>query len=222
MPKVLTVRVVAPEAPGLEPLGWWSEFSQLANIGGVDLALLGSSQATYQAITEFIRPRCDVLIWSGHGQRNRLITADLRYVDGEDLATYAKPATPRVIVVAACYSAAADEDLDSITLAISQAGLNAIGMHAEVSDSGAVAFNVEFVRALAAGADLARAYRLAQKRMAEVSLDCAQNAFLMPALTNGYRVISDHVSQLDTRVGNVEHKIDQVLLRLEQLDRRRR
>jgi hypothetical protein len=219
---VLSVRVVAPEPPQLEPLGWWREFAQLSHISGVDLALLGSSEATYQAITEFLRPRCDVLIWSGHGLRNRLVTADGRFVDGEDLATYARPATPRVIVVAACYSAAADEDLDSITLAISQAGLNAIGMHAAVGDAAAVVFNVEFVRALAAGADLGRAFRLAQKRMAEVDLACAQNAFLMPALTNGYRVIADHVAQLDTRVGGVEQKIDQILLRIENLDRRRR
>lgn len=218
---MLCVRVVAPEAPGLKALGWWNEFSQLANIGGVDLELLGSTQATYQAVTEFLRGRCDVLIWSGHGDRNQLVTADERRLDGEDLATYARPAMARVIVVAACFSAAPDEDLDSITLALSQGGMNAIGMSVAVGDGAAVTFNVELVRALAAGADLARAFRLAQKRMAEVSRECAQSAFLMPALTNGYRMIADHVSQLDTRVGNVESKLDQVLTRLERLDRRR-
>lgn len=215
MSEATSVHVIAPEIEGMEPLGWWREYTQLSNIAGVEAKVLGGREATFPAVTEFMRSPCSLLLWSGHGGPNNLMCADRQSLDGDDLAMYARPSMARAVVLSACLSAYPDEDLDSLVMALSQAGMNAVGVMVTVKDAAAITFNIEFVRAMAAGADLARAYRSAQKRMAAISRNCAANAILMPALTNGYRVIADRVDRVEVRVGNMERKLDDVLTLLE-------
>ncbi len=45
----LTVTLIAPETPGLEPLGWLSEIGTIANMPGVRLAIVGGDVREHQA-----------------------------------------------------------------------------------------------------------------------------------------------------------------------------
>ncbi len=212
----LRVHVVAPEVPGKDRLDQWGELTQLAAIDGVALDVCGGPGATRQAVVDFVRRPCDVLVWSGHGGPNRLDTADGLSLDGEDLATYAKGALARVVVLMACLSGATDEDLDSLVETLSQEGLTTVGMLVSVRDRAAIAFNVEFIRALAAGASLARAFRTGRKQMRAVSADCAANVILMPGINDGMRALMDRMDGMDRRLVMVERKVDDVLVLLDQ------
>lgn len=211
MDEELSVLVIMPEAPGLPPLALWQEFNQLNDIAGIKVELVANVYATRSRIAAALRKRHDVVIWSGHGAPNRLITADGSSVDGEWLATQARCGAPVALVLAACLSGASDEDLKGIAELVSRNGVNAIGMMVAVQDTAAITYNVSFVEAMVAKANIGRAHDVARKAMKDKDPTSAQGAVLFPALSNGYRDDVDWKNEVDARLGAVERKIDMLL-----------
>ena len=91
-PTCIDALIVAPAAPGLPPLAWWSEINRLNDIQGITLTILGDTRATIAPVAQHLRQRHDIIIWSGHGTANNLILADGETIDGEWLATQRAPA----------------------------------------------------------------------------------------------------------------------------------
>ena len=200
--------VIGPEAPGLARLGWLDEVSQIGEIPGVELEFLGGRQATLAAVAARLNQAGDVAIWSGHGGPNRLLLPDGAVVDGEWLACQVKPGRLRAMVVAACYSGPHDESLQSLVEALSQAGVSAVGMWVALEDRAASVYVVEFVRALAAGANVAVAHRVAGRMMGAQYPAMAGAAFLLPGLVNGYSAIGDRLARVEGRLVGLESKIE--------------
>jgi len=214
----LNLLVIAPEAPGQQPLGWLRELGNLSAIEGVKLQLVGGNQANEPAIAQALRTNRDVVIWSGHGEPNGLVMSDGGIVDGQWLATQAKCGAPRVMVIAACGSAVKDVALQSVTQYVSRAGINAVGMPLGASDKGAIEFNTEFVRALVAGADIGTAYEVASNHARRTAPALAQGLTLTPGLTNGYRAIMQRMDEQDRRLEGMDDTQRAILARLETLE----
>jgi hypothetical protein len=204
----MNILLIGPEAPGLPRLAWLGETSAMGEIPGVTVAFLGGPQATLPGVAARLRAFHDVVIWSGHGGPNRLALADGLMVDGEWLACQLQGNPPRALVVAACFSGHHDESLQSLAEAASQVGISTVGMWVAVEDRAAGTYTVEFVRALAAGANVAVAHRVAGRMMADRFPAAAGAAFLLPGLTNGYSVINERLARVESRLTGLEGKLD--------------
>lgn len=201
----LDVIFIAPAVPGMEALAFANEVGGLRAIEGVQLDIISGDQATVDRVARALRQRADVVIWSGHGEPGRLLTAD-GAIDGEWLATQARAGAPRAMVLAACGSSVCS-DLESLLGECSHAGINVIGMPMKTADNGAMIFNKEFLRALVANADVYTAYRVAIKRLAQTNPELADGITLMPGLTNGYRFIVDRIDAQDGRFDRIEAEL---------------
>jgi len=194
------VVVIAPEAVGFAPLRWLREIGALSALAGVTVDVIGGQEAGPGAVSAGLRRRVDAVIWSGHGQPNGLLLSDGSVIDGEWIATQVRCGAPRVMVLAACGSALKDEHLESLASEVSRVGVNVVGLPMDSADLGVITFNVEFVRALVAGADCWTAHRVACKRVAGDYPELAAGIFLTPGLTNGYRVIVDRLDRMEGRL----------------------
>jgi hypothetical protein len=199
--------VIQPEAPGQKPLEWWSEISQIGEITGVDMKLIASKEARIARIATALRSPFDVVIWSGHGDAGRLVTAD-GFISADWLACQLRQAPPSLVVLAACLSGQRDSALNSIAEIVSQAGINTIGMWVSVEDRAAIIYNVELVRALSTGNDVRTAHRVALQMMAMSVPSMAGSAFLLPGMANGYGKIYDRMDGMERRLDNVEGRLD--------------
>jgi hypothetical protein len=204
----MNVLLIGPDAPGLPGLAWLGEASAMGEIPGVQVAFLGGRQATLPAVAARLAAYHDVVIWSGHGGPNRLALADGLMVDGEWLACQMQTNPPRGLIIAACFSGNHDESLQSLAEATSQVGVSTVGMWVAVEDRAAGAYTVEFVRALAAGANVAVAHRVAGRMMADRFPTAAGAAFLLPGLTNGYSAINERLARVESRLTGLEGKLD--------------
>jgi hypothetical protein len=185
----LRVTLIAPQTPGYEPLAWLDEIAAAGQMEGVQLRIVAGDDVTRARAAQALREPAEVVIWSGHGAENGLLLSDGSVIHGKWLATQARVAAPRVLVAAACGSAVMDPRLESIAGELSRAGINAVGFPLRASDRAATTYNIELLRALAAGADVGTAHEVALESAAAQSPQTAAGIYLTPALTNGYRVI---------------------------------
>ncbi len=186
MKNELTVTWIAPEVPGLQPLAFLSELGQIAKIDGVGLNIVAGTQITRSDVARALRARCDVLLWSGHGRPGELVLPD-GPVRAKWVAAQARAGVPRLVVLAACGSLLRDDGLKSMAEEVSRLGLNCVGFPLEANDAAAICFNVELVRAMAAGCAVGAAFDVALDEICNVAT--AAGVFLVPGLTNGYRDI---------------------------------
>ncbi len=202
------VIVIAPEAPGLQKLDRVEEFAGLSALAGVELQFVAGNRATLDAISAALLGGADIVVWAGHGGPNQLMAAD-GVVDGEWLASQLGYAPPRVAIIAACFSAQADETLESITNAISEGGIDCIGMTSSIADGAAILFTREFVRARVAGAGVATARRVAAK-MVQRKYPDGRTIELVPGLRNGTRAMAQRVRGIEARLDAIEKVIDRL------------
>lgn len=195
--------VIAPEAPGLPPLAMWQEISQIGDIEGVELTVCGGRAATRSRVAAQLRNPWELAIWSGHGQPGSLMAAD-GLISAEWLACQLRQAPPALAVVSACFSVARDAALGAITTAISQAGINVVGMWLAVEDRAAIVYDVELARAMASGSGVAVAHRVAVDQVALEYPKMAGCMYLTPGLVNGYRQIAQRMDGIEDRLGQVE------------------
>lgn len=193
----LRVLLVAPEAPGLPPLAWAGEAGEIAAMDGVELEIAGGPQATLTRVSGRLRGQHELVVWSGHGGANTLALAD-GVVDGEWLACQLRQSPPEAALLAACFSAAQDAALDSLTETVSRAGINVVGMWVDVADRAALVYTREFVRALLAGAGVATADRVANRMMVAAYPAAAGTVHLVPGLLNGYGEIHRRLDRLES------------------------
>jgi len=193
----LHVVVVAPETKGLPPLRWIRELGGLAEIEGVKLELIGGPTINQVQAARALRTKCDILIWSGHGHENGLVLANGQTVRGRWVATQVAAGKPRLMVLSSCGSQCKDDRQDSLTNLISKVGVNVIGFPTDLADEAAITYNMELVRALAAGSDVGMAHDVAIEAIEEQFPEMARGIQLMPGLTNGLRSLYDRMTRIE-------------------------
>jgi hypothetical protein len=201
------VLLIAPEAPGLPALDWIAELAQIAALPGVRVEMCMGQQATRAAVAMRLHQWWDCILWSGHGAPGRLALVD-GPVGSDWLACMMRQAPPGAVVLSACFSGARDAALQSMAETLSQSGITCVGMWVEVEDRAAVIYDVEFVRALASGAGVAAAHRVAVTQVALEHPSAAGAAFLLPGLVNGYGKIAAELGAIRERLEVVERKLD--------------
>jgi hypothetical protein len=107
-----------------------------------------------------------------------------------------KQQPPAVVVLSACFSGARDQALHSMAETVSQAGISCIGMWVEVLDRAAVVYDVEFVRAYAAGAPVQVAHRVALEQVTLEHPGQAGAAFFLPGWMNGYGRVTEELKEI--------------------------
>lgn len=220
---VLWIAPGLPEGSKLPALGWLDELGGIAEIQGVNLRTVTGRAATVPNVARALRTSdAELVIWSGHGQEDGLITADGTILDGEWLATQARAGAPETFLVGACYSGNRGEFLTSITEAISQAGIHAIGFTAAADDRAAAVYAIELVRALVADADVAQANRVAIRFCRQISPETAAGVVVVPAMVSGYRAIireirevRDTTDKLAGRIENLETGQEHILAKIQ-------
>ena len=210
----LRVTVIAPLCAGQQPLAWLEEIGAIAEMTGVTLRVVAGPDVTRARAAQGLRDPADVVIWSGHGTEAGLLLADGTCVSGKWLATQAKCAAPRLLVAAACGSAVTDVHLGSIAGAVSRAGVNAVGFPLRADDRAAATYNIELIRALAAGADVGTAHEVALDSAAAQHPLTAVGITLTPALTNGYRAIMLRLDALEAGQRRLEARLGEIAARL--------
>ncbi len=209
---MLKVLFIAPVAPNMERLAWHNELAALADIDGVEVTIVAGDAATIGCVARRLQQDAwDVIVFSGHGRANCLMLSDGRAIPGQWLATQAKTRAPEVVLVGACYSACADDALNSIGEAIADAGLHAICFEAAVDDLAGAVFSTEFIRSMAAVFDVARACKVATEMTALVNLQTAKSARLFRAAVNGWR-------QFTKRLDGIDIKLEEMNGRLRRLE----
>jgi hypothetical protein len=195
---------IAPEVESLPTLKWLSELGQIGQIEGVTLQTL-TGAVTKPQVVNALKRRTHVMLWSGHGEPGGLCipkytrngtapTHDL--VTPEWLAMYAVIGRPRLVILAACSSLLRDKDLNSMAEEISGAGLNVVGFPAAAEDAAVVPFNVELVTALANGAKLFQAFKVALNSIK--SSATAAGVFLLPGYTNGNSELIERIETIES------------------------
>lgn len=198
--ETVSVLFVAPTAPGLPALRWWSELTELTEIEGAHIELVAGASATIDRVAKALRHGADIVVLSGHGRENQFILADGRPVSGEWIGTQARRTPPEVVVVGACHSGGRDASLQSVGEAISQAGIHAIVFETAVEDDSAAVYTTEFVRAMVATFDVVRANRVASTSAAHISATTAAAARLVPGVINGYREFVRRLDEMDCKI----------------------
>lgn len=201
--------LIAPDAAGLVPLAWMNELAPMAQMPGVELTVCGGKQATRSAVVGRLREYWDVILWSSHGAPGRLMLAD-GPIGADWLAAMVRENPPRVFVLAACFSGARDQALNSLAETLSQAGVTTVGMWVEVQDAAAVVYNVEFVRALAQGAAPWAAHRAAVSQLALEHPGQAGVPFMLPAALTAGRRVEEDLAAIKRRLDVVELKLDRL------------
>lgn len=205
---MLRVLFIAPVAPNLPRLAWHDELAALADIDGVDVTLVAGEVATIANVAKRLTADAwDVIVFSGHGKANCLILSDGRAIPGAWLATQAKARAPEVVLVGACYSAAADDSLHTISQEIADAGLHAIAFEAAVDDLAGAVFATEFIRSMAAVFDVTRAMRVATEMTAQVSLNTAKSARLSRAAVNGWRQFTKRLDGIECTLAEMNDRL---------------
>ncbi len=206
----MRVLLIAPEMAGLPKLRWVDELVAVAELEGVELVVCGGGRATRAAVACRLGEAWDVVLWSGHGAPGRLMAAD-GPVGADWLACMMRQVPPGVVLLSACFSGVRDESLHSIAETLSQSSITCVGMWAGVEDRAAVVYDVEFLRAVAAGGTVAMAHRVAVAQVALEYPAMAGAAFLLPGLVNGYGKIEKRLGGIERRLGEVEGKLDGLL-----------
>jgi hypothetical protein len=206
----LRVLVIAPDAPGLTPLDWRDELAQIGQVPDVRLELCIGRSAVRACVAARLHEWWDVVLWSGHGAPGRLLLTD-GAIGADWLACMMRQAPPGVVVLSACFSGARDAALQSMAETLSHSGITTVGMWVGVADRAAIVYDVEFIRALAVGASVAVAHRVAVQQVALDVPAAAGAAFLLPGLMNGYGLIREELAELRVRVEGIEVKLDRVL-----------
>jgi len=198
----LRVLLIAPEHSDFAPLAWVKELAGLTALG-VELVFVGADQATLNQIGARLHEPYDMLIWAGHGADDQLLTTD-GLVDGNWLAAQLRTVHPRVVLIMACMSADLDDNLDSITRAISDAGIDCIGVRAQIEDHVARVFAREFVRATMANSNASQATRIALSMARPYG--AVKGIDLVPGASNGY-LLSDRLATLERTVARMDGQI---------------
>ena len=208
MPNCIEVSLFQPATKGYPVLAWQSELGQIAALENIRVHVRTGDFTTRDAEQELHR-RTAVKLWSGHGAPNGLLMPNGTVRRGQWLATHAKVGLPRLVVLAACYSAARDSSLRSLADEISRAGMNVIGYSAEADDATVVAFNVALISALGAGAPVMDAFDVALEEIAET--ETAKRVFYTPAAMNGYSDVVLRLEVLEEGQKRTDHRLDAIM-----------
>lgn len=211
MPNCIDVSLLQPAAKGYPVLSWQSELGQIASLENVRVHVCTGEFTARDAEKELHR-RTAVKIWSGHGTTNGLLMPNGSLRKGQWLATHAKVGLPRLVVLAACYSAARDSSLRSLAEEISRAGMNVIGFIAEAEDQAVVSFNVSLISALAIGASVTAAFDVALEEIAETVT--AERCFYTPAVMNGYADVALRLEALEDGQRRMDTRLDLIMSHL--------
>lgn len=215
----LVVRGIYPEVPGLDPLRWMMELGRLSEIPGVELKLTIGPEIREPQVAAALRDEADVIVMSGHGEENGFILPNRKILRGRWIGTQAKgrDRAPRVIILASCGSACADERNDSLTWQIAKTGINAVGMPPNVPDEAAIYYVTEFTRALITGVDVGEAHDVAVDVIRDEWPDVARTLQFLPGLANGYRFIVERLNEQDNRLAKLEDGQEKILSLLQQV-----
>jgi hypothetical protein len=86
-------------------------------------------------------------------------------------------------------------------------GINAVGFPLRADDRAAATYNIELIRALAAGADVGTAHEVALDSAAAQHALTAVGITLTPALTNGNRALMQRLDALEARLGEIAARL---------------
>lgn len=203
----LRLLLIAPEPPTLPRLAWTEELASLAELPDLRMTLCRGPAAVRAGVATHLNRSHDCILWVGHAAPGRLLLSD-GAVSADWLACMMRQAPPSVAVLSACFSGSRDTALQSIAETLSQSGITTVGMWAAVSDRAAAVYDTEFVRALASGANVATAHRVAIAQLAIEYPAEAGAAFLLPGLVNGYEKIAQELRTINQRLSAVERKLD--------------
>lgn len=218
----LDIRWIAPVPPKLPKLNWIDELGGIAQIRGVNLKTLVGPAATMDAISEFLsEPGVDLLIWSGHGKEDCLVSTDDKEMDAEWIAAYASGSGAEAFVVGACYSGARGGSLQSITEEVGSVGIHTLGFSAAADDKAAATLAIQFTRAMLV-TDVYQAGRLAIKACAKIDLETARSVVTASASSRSQRKIieelkkvKENTESLGVRVARVERTQEEILQRVD-------
>jgi len=196
-----TVLWICPTPPDLPPLQWAAELGGIEQLPGVEMhSLVGPAANTMAIGTALALGAEDVVIWSGHGRENGLMTTEGVILSGQWIAMQIKAGAPRIFLVGACFSGSVDEFLQSITEQVSEAGVNAIGFQAAANDRAAAVYAIEFVRALTADAAPNAAHRLARQECSKINKATAASVIFQAGIVNGLSTVLQAIKTLGIEV----------------------
>lgn len=239
---------IAPTVTGLPALSTTAELARIGDLPGVQLAQLTGPVTKQRIIDRLGRSRYDAVLWTGHGTPGHLVIEG-DTVDPRWLAVQLKQAKIGLVVLAACESGtrpAINEFVASFADVLPPAGVSAIVMMIDVTDTAAIEYDVALFQALASGATVRTAHETGIETIAH-SPAMAQAPMLIPAdRANGdfatlqanvgdlgkalaandteqaHRLIADTVAALDRidrRIVGIEHTVTDHTKRIVAIER---
>lgn len=195
-----SVLAIAPVVTNLPPLGTAAELARIGDLPGVTLTQLTGPVTKQRIIDRLGRGSYNAVLWAGHATPGHL------YIEGDTveprwLAVQLKQAKIPLIVLTACQSAnrpALNEFVASFADVLPSAGVSAIVMLIDVSDTAAIEYDVALFQALASGASVRSAHETGIEAIARFS-DMVQAPMLIPSdrITNGdFVTLQQHVGDL--------------------------
>lgn len=169
--KTLRVLAIAPEIDNLPRLAQASELTRLGDVEGLDVeALLGPLVTQERIQSRLRRQNWDVLIWPGHGRNGRLLLPGNKEVEPRWLASEAHRAGVWLVILSICDSAQR-RGHEGFADVLPAAGISLIAMSAEVSDRGAVDYDVALLHSLAGGDSLRAAHNVGLEAIGQDAAD---------------------------------------------------
>jgi len=206
----MKVLLVAPTIVGLPALGVWKEKDKIGDMDGVNLEVLTGPNVTRDRVSKRLERPYEVVIFAGHGQPGRFIVSDGKLTSNW-MARYVKGASPKIVLLIACYSAAHYSALQNMAQEISAANVPVIAMSTVVDDGAATIYTVEFMRAFAGGASIREAHTIGLEQM-ETRTNPGQMPMFLPGLNGS---VASSLGRLETKFeeqcNGINHRMDRML-----------
>lgn len=206
----MDILIIAPEIEGLPQLDTWQEVDVIGDLDGVRAEILAGKNVTRARVAARLKEQYDVVLFAGHGEPGKFAVSD-GCLTSVWLARYVRNAQPRVVLLSACNSAGRSAStLASLAEEIAGAGIAVIAMPLSVNDNAAIVYDVEFMRAMAAGASVREAHRIALEQMEQLAEVATMPLYLPGAngqITTGLNGIADQLQSMDGRLAVVEEQV---------------
>lgn len=213
---LLRVLVVAPEIEELPKLAQTSELTRLGDVQGVDVDPLIGPLVTIERIQSLLRNnRYDLLLWSGHGLKGRLLLPGKQEVKPHWLASEAQRAGISLVILAVCGSAHR-RDYSGFADVLPSVGIHLIAMTSEVSDTGIIDYDVALLHALANRETLRDAHLIGleairnREDITQPQLFAAGNPLIGQLVTNTNNAPPSSLDTLTTRLHVVEKELQAI------------
>ncbi len=223
-----SVLAIAPVVTSLAPLSTAAELARIGDLPGVTLTQLTGPVTKQRIIDRLRRGSYNAVLWTGHGTPGHLVIEG-DTVDPRWLAVQLKQAKINLVVLAACESGtrpAINEFVASFADVLPPAGVSAIVMMIDVTDTSAIEYDVALFEALASGATVRTAHETGIETIAH-NPAMAQAPMLIPAdRANGdFTLLQQHVGDLGKALASNDiaaaHKlIGDTVAALDRIDRR--